>query len=106
VTNWKPLENDDAPRPVRASLDGLAKRLGAPDAAALEALFDGWAGVVGDAVAAHAQPRSLRTGTLFVAVDSPAWATELRSLTARILARCAEVAGPGVVNEIDVRVRL
>jgi predicted nucleic acid-binding Zn ribbon protein len=106
LTNWKPLDEDQSPRPVRASLDALARRLGAPGAVALEALFDGWPDVVGEGVAAHTRPRSLRNGTLSVAVDSPAWATELRSLTAGILARCDEVAGPGVVTAIDVRVGL
>jgi predicted nucleic acid-binding Zn ribbon protein len=102
--NWRPLEEPNEPRPVRASLDQLAQKLGAPKAAALEALFARWADVVGEVVAAHARPRALRKGVLTVAVDDPAWATELRSISARILDRCAEVAGAGVVDQIDVKV--
>ncbi len=106
MSGWKPLEEPNQPRPVRASLDDLARRIGAPGASALEALFEGWAGVVGAGVAAHARPRALHRGVLVVAVDDPAWATELRSISARIIDRCAEVAGPGVVTEIDIRVTL
>ena len=104
MSPWKPLEDRDEPRPVRASLDDLARRIGAPGATALETLFDGWARVVGDAVAAHARPRALRRGVLVVAVDDPAWATELRSMTAQIVQRCDELAGAGVVSAIDIRV--
>lgn len=89
---------------MRASLDGLARQLGAPGAGALEVLFDGWPGVVGAAVAAHARPRALRRGVLVVAVDDAAWATELRSISGQIIERCREVAGPDVVDAIEIRV--
>lgn len=104
-SNWKPLDEDGGPRPVRASLDALARKLGAPKASVLELLFDGWADVVGDAIASHAHPLALRNGALAVGVDNPAWATELRSLTPQILERCAALAGADVVTRIDVRVR-
>ena len=104
MTRWRPLEEPNDPRPVRASLDDLARRLGAPGATALETLFDGWAGVVGDGIAAHASPRALRRGVLVVAVDHPAWATELRSISAQIVERCKELAGADVVDAIDIRV--
>ncbi len=104
MSPWRPLDEDEGPRPVKASLDRLAQRFGAPKAAALEVLFDRWAEVVGDAVAAHARPRSLRKGALLVAVDDPAWATEVRSISAQIVARCAEVAGVEAVTELEVRV--
>jgi predicted nucleic acid-binding Zn ribbon protein len=104
MTPWRELDADDSPRPVGASLDRIAQRLGAPKASALAAVFDRWNEVVGDAVAAHAKPRSLRKGSLVVAVDDAAWATELRSIADRIVARCAEVAGVDVVTNIDVRV--
>jgi hypothetical protein len=38
-------------------------------------------------------------------VDAPAWATQLRFLSAEMLARLSELAGPGAVTAIDIRVR-
>lgn len=92
------------PRPLAASLDRLTASFGAPPASVLTAVFGSWPGLVGEGVAAHAQPLSVRRGVLSVAVDDPAWATQLRWLEAELLARLAEVAGPGVIREIRVRV--
>jgi len=43
-------------------------------------LRENWAGVVGDQIAAHAQPDQIRFRKLFLAVDSPAWMQELSFL--------------------------
>jgi predicted nucleic acid-binding Zn ribbon protein len=102
--NWKPLDEDNDPRPVKASLDAIAHNLGAPKASSLAAVFDGWADLVGPAIAAHTRPRSLKRGVLSVAVDDPAWATELRFRGPEIVARCGEVAGLDAVVKIEVRV--
>ena len=86
------------------SLDEVAKRLGAPGARSLSAVFGHWDEVVGASVAAHARPISLRDGVLRVEVDEPGWATQLRYLAPEILRRCADVAGPGVVVSVEVKV--
>jgi predicted nucleic acid-binding Zn ribbon protein len=86
-------------------VDREVRRLGGPGATALAAVFARWEEVVGPQVAAHAQPVSIRAGTLVVGVDAPAWATQLRLLTATLLARLDEVAGPGAVSAVEVRVR-
>ena len=67
--------------------------------------FTGWADLVGDQVAAHATPVSLRGGVLVVVVDQPAWATQLRFLSADVRRRLAEVAGDDAVREVQIRVR-
>lgn len=92
------------PRPVGESLDGLARRLGAPAAAPLGAVFNRWEEAVGEAIAARARPVSLADGVLVVAVDDPAWATQLRYLVNDLIAKVATVAGEGVVGRIEVRV--
>jgi predicted nucleic acid-binding Zn ribbon protein len=100
------MSDDDkrGPRPVKDGLEGLARRLGAPTASSLGAVFSKWDDVVGATVAAHARPLSLTDGVLVVAVDEPGWATQLRYLTNDLLARLADVAGPGVVGRIELRV--
>jgi predicted nucleic acid-binding Zn ribbon protein len=61
--------------------------------------------MVGESVAQHSRPRSLRDGVLVVAVDEPAWATQLRWLEADLLTRLREVLGPDQVARIEVRVQ-
>jgi predicted nucleic acid-binding Zn ribbon protein len=80
-------------------------RFGGASVSSLEHVFAHWEDVVGPSVAAHARPLSLRDGVLAVAVDNPAWATQLRLLGNELLARLSEAAGPGVVTSLDVRVR-
>jgi predicted nucleic acid-binding Zn ribbon protein len=89
---------------VGESLDKVARRLGAPGARSLGAVFGHWDEIVGPAVATHARPTSLRDGVLRVEVDEPGWATQLRYLAPDILRRCEEVAGPNVVVSVDVKV--
>lgn len=103
---WEPLPGSrpDATS-LGSSLDRVVGALGGPGAAALQAVFGRWAEVVGAPVAEHAQPMSLRDGRLLVAVDDPAWVTEVRFQEAELLAKLAEVAGAGQVRAIDVRVR-
>ena len=59
----------------------------------LTEVFARWEEVVGAEVAAHAEPRSLRDGVLVIAVDQPAWATQLRFLGADLLARVRDATG-------------
>jgi predicted nucleic acid-binding Zn ribbon protein len=102
---WTPAHsgNDEA-RPVGAALDRALGLLGGVKAATLDHVFAHWDEVVGTQTAAHARPVSLRDGILVVAVDQPAWATQLRLLAGSLLARLSEVAGPDAVRSIEVRV--
>ena len=92
------------PRPVSDGLEGMARRLGAPTASSLGAVFSQWDEAVGASVAAHARPVSLADGVLTVAVDQPGWATQLRYLASDLIRRLADVAGPGVVGRLEIRV--
>ncbi len=67
-------------------------------------MFARWEQVVGPEVAAHAEPRSLRDGVLVIAVDQPAWASQLRFLGADLLARIRDATGCADVVEIQVKV--
>jgi predicted nucleic acid-binding Zn ribbon protein len=90
---------------VGESLDRVAASLGVPLASTLSTVFASWPDMVGESVAQHSRPRSLRDGTLVVAVDEPAWATQLRWLEADLLTRLREVLGPDQVARIEVRVQ-
>lgn len=98
------MKRDSEPRPVRDGLDAFARRLGAPEASALGAVFGRWDDTVGAALAAHCRPVSLADGILVVAADGPAWATQLRYMSADVLGRVRAVCGPDLVGRIVVRV--
>jgi hypothetical protein len=63
-------------------------------------LFASWDELVGEDVARHARPGSLKSGVLKVWVDSPSWATEMTYLGPQIVARAAEVIGGDAIREI------
>ncbi len=104
MSTWRPDRPQD-PQAIAASLDTVAARLGAGSARGLGTLYDRWEDIVGGPAAAHATPAGLRQGRLVVEVDHPAWATSLAHLEATILQRITEVAGPGLVQGIELRVR-
>ncbi|HVM67579.1 MAG TPA: DciA family protein [Acidimicrobiales bacterium] len=104
---WTPLPDRDnwTPRRVGDDLDELLRRAGGAGGTASATVFSRWEEAVGPAVAAHAQPAALRGTTLVVAVDGPAYATQLRLLGRQLLNRLSEIAGRGVVDAIEVTVR-
>ena len=104
---WTPMPDADGPAPRRVGqgLDAVLGRLGGGSARVTSLVFSGWAEAVGPGIAVHAVPLTLRGTTLVVAVDGPAYATQLRLLTPQLLARLAELAGPGAVETVEVRVR-
>lgn len=95
--------NAPDPIPLTSSLDAVVKTLRGPSRAAVGGVFGRWAEAVGEQVAAHVQPLRLDGTTLVVEVDDPAWATQVRLLTATITDRLRTVAGVDV-ERIDVRV--
>lgn len=61
-------------------LQGLIAQYGLEGPMAEHRLREHWAEVVGDQIAAHAQPDQIRFRKLYLAVDSPAWMQELAFL--------------------------
>lgn len=104
---WEPLPGsaDREPRPLDGPLQRLLQGLGAPKPGTMQSVFDAWPELVGEQVAAHAQPAGLRDGVLTVTVADPAWATQLRFLEADLVARIAAAFGPDEVTRVEVRVR-
>jgi predicted nucleic acid-binding Zn ribbon protein len=90
---------------MKASLDRVMHHLGSPAVETVGSVFDRWPELVGPQVAARATPVSLRDGTLVVAVDDPAWATQIRFLEAQVLTGLAAALGPDEVTRIEVKVR-
>jgi predicted nucleic acid-binding Zn ribbon protein len=93
----------DGPRPLRGSLERVVASLGGPSVHGVTSLFERWDEIVGASLAAHARPHGIEDGVLVVVVDEPGWATQLRFLAATLRERAADVLGPGVVREVQVR---
>jgi predicted nucleic acid-binding Zn ribbon protein len=107
MTTWRPAGVSASardPRPVADSLDRITRRIGAPRAELLAAVFARWEQLVGPDIAAHAQPRSLRDGVLVVIADQPAWATQLRYMAAELLDRIRAETAAEEIAEIQIRV--
>ncbi|MFD9891505.1 DciA family protein [Amycolatopsis sp. NPDC059027] len=66
-------------------------------------VFGQWARLVGENVAEHAQPVSLKDGELTVQASSTAWAMQLRTLQRQLLAKIAAGVGNGVVKRMRIQ---
>lgn len=84
-----------------ATMDMARSRGWAPRVAE-GSIFGQWSTVVGDQIAEHANPSSLREGVLTVEAESTAWATQLRMVQAQILAKIAAAVGDGVVTSLKI----
>ena len=91
------------PIPISNSLDGVVRSLRGPSREAVGGLFGRWNQAVGDQVAQHVEPIKLDEGVLVVEVDDPAWATQVKFLSAMITERLMTVAAVRV-ERIEVRV--
>jgi predicted nucleic acid-binding Zn ribbon protein len=93
------------PRPLDSSLDEVSKRLGLEGSRGIGRIFASWPDAVGPAMAEHVQPIKLDGDVLVVAVDHPAWATQVRRLGDDLLDRVAERADVPRPARLEVRVR-
>lgn len=91
-----PIRVGSSVEQVVGGLRGGSDRLGAVSAR--------WTDLVGETVAAHAEPCRLRDGVLVVGVRQPGWATQLRYLGPEILERCRGALGADTVCAIEIRV--
>ena len=92
------------PQPIGKAMDAVMRGLGAPEASGVHLVFDRWAEVVGDSLAARTHPLRIDGKRLLLAVDEPAIATHVRFLQTQLLARLEELLGPDRVIAIDLRV--
>ncbi len=78
--------------------------LRAPSVDVLDTVFNRWAEIVGEDVAAHSRPLSIDGETLVIVASDPTWASELRWLENEVLSRLTEVSGSDRVSRVNVRV--
>jgi predicted nucleic acid-binding Zn ribbon protein len=91
--------------PVADALADVGAELGLADPGVVGTLAERWTEVVGPAIAPNARLRSLRGATLTIAVESGAWATQLRYLESELLARIAAIVGDDAIDTVRVVVQ-
>jgi predicted nucleic acid-binding Zn ribbon protein len=95
-------DRDDSVFPIRDLLGDAGRSMGLPAALETGMVWSRWTDIVGPAVAAHAEPSSLKAGVLRVRADSPAWATEIAYLGDQIKASANRTVGVDLVREVRV----
>lgn len=95
-----PDERD--PQLLGSQIDRLIGECGWSDTVPVATIMGAWDRIAGPEVAAHCRPERLIDGELSLVAESTAWATQLRLLSAAVLARVTEAVGPDVVRRIRV----
>ncbi len=111
LAEWRRVDLTDAERaaalparPVSDWLPAVVQKLGLPERRAAAEVLRAWNSLVDPVLAAHAQPVGLRRGTLFVAVDSSVWLSEIvRYRRKEILDRLQNCFGRELVARISFR---
>ena len=92
-------------RAIGSSLGELSTRVGLAPPKTLHSVFSGWSALVGEPLADHLRPTSLRDGMLRVTADEAAWATQVKYLGQDLVDRINERLGEAVVVQIVVTVQ-
>jgi predicted nucleic acid-binding Zn ribbon protein len=90
------------PQRVGPLLSGYVEALGWQRPLAEARVFADWPVLVGDDIARHCEPQTLRDGELRIAAESTAWATQLRLLASAMLKRLVDQLGPDVVTKLII----
>jgi predicted nucleic acid-binding Zn ribbon protein len=87
-------------------MDGVLKRAGIADRVAQARVIPEWRSLVGDQIARATEPLSVTPqGTLFVAVTTNAWMTELSLLEPELLRRLNQRTGETPIRKIRWQIR-
>lgn len=110
LREWQPYGPDAVAAAVRAMplgnlVPGVVKGLGLEQRLHQSQVCHLWAAIVGPDIARHAQPVSLRQGTLMVSVDHPVWHQELsRGHKPLLLKKIQAAVGADAVKTISFRI--
>lgn len=90
------------PQPLAKALDRVLAERGLTTGVNLHVLLGRWESLVGEVNAQHSKPEGYEDGVLTVRTDSTVWATSLRAIAPKLLARFADTLGSGAVTRIEV----
>lgn len=90
--------------PIASTLDDIAQRFGMSVKLLEHRLQRQWPVIVGEHVAAHTRPESIRFKKLYVIADSSVWVQQLAFLKPSLLESINTAAGSPIVTDIVLRV--
>ncbi|MCF2533905.1 DUF721 domain-containing protein [Yinghuangia soli] len=95
--------DDRDPQPLRRVMGRMIAERGWQTPAAVHGVMGRWTDIVGPGIAAHCTPEKFDEGRLIVRTDSDNYATHVRWLAPKLLARINQELGDGTVTYIEVR---
>jgi predicted nucleic acid-binding Zn ribbon protein len=99
------VNRPEDPVPLRDAIAAVSRQLGLPPTDVVSTIDAEWIDIAGAAIAAHARVQSVRDGECTIAVDGPAWATQIRYAAGDLVGRVNERCGEGSVTSIRVVVK-
>lgn len=90
------------PVPLSDLVGEVVKQHGWDSRLSAQRVFSDWPGIVGPEIAQHTTVAAFDDGVLEVRTDSTAWATQLKLLAPRLVAKLNEELGHGSVLRIEV----
>ncbi len=90
------------PQPFGSLVAKLVRDRGWQQPAAEATVFGDWERVVGTDIAAHCRPVNLVEGELTIEAESTAWATQLRMLSGKILAKIGQEVRASPVRRLRI----
>src|SRR5512137_2734886 len=88
------------PQSLRLILEKTFKNLEIDVPLRTYSILGGWDEIVGESVAEHSQPRSIRNRILFIDVTHPTWMQQLQFLKPTLLEKVNTFLGESLIHDI------
>jgi len=88
------------PQPLRSILEKTLKTLEIDVPLKTYTILGAWNEIVGESVAVHSQPRSIRNRILFIDVSHPTWMQQLQFLKPTLLEKVNTFLGEPLIQDI------
>ncbi len=88
------------PQPIRSILEQTIKSLEIDVPLKTYSILGAWSEIVGESVAAHSQPHSIRNRILFIDVSHPTWMQQLQFLKPTLLEKVNAFLGESLIEDI------
>lgn len=92
------------PQSLRSILEKTFKSLEIDVPLKTYSILGAWNEIVGDSVAGHSQPRSIRNRILFIDVTHPTWMQQLQFLKSTLLEKVNAFLGEPLIQDIRFKV--
>jgi len=88
------------PKPIGSILEKTLKALEIDVPLKTYSIWSAWGDIVGESVALHTQPRSIRNRILFIDVSHPTWIQQLQFLKPTLLEKINNFLGESPIQDI------